>query len=100
MYQSNEMISVKKLLDKLIKPKHPNIIRFDVRAYDTDRMGSIPHVYVYLKDHDDEDELNIDWEIKDVLRYLSIKNHMIRFTLGDDDSASCNQGVLGPLPFR
>ena len=84
MYQSNEMTSVKKLLDKLIKPKHPNIIRFDVRAYDTDRMGSIPHVYVYLKDHDDEDELNIDWEIKDV----SIKNHMIRFTLGDDDSAS------------
>jgi hypothetical protein len=85
MYQSDEMLSVKKLLDKLIKPKHPNIIRFDVRAYDTDRMGSIPHIYVYLKDHDDEDELNIDWEIKDVLRYLSIKNHMIRFTLGDDN---------------
>jgi hypothetical protein len=88
MYQSDEMLAVKKLLDKLIKPKHPNIIRIDVRAYDTDRMGPIPHVYVYLKDHDDEDELNIDWEIKDVLRYLSIKNHMIRFTLGDDDSAS------------
>jgi hypothetical protein len=85
MYQSDEMLSVKKLLDKLIKPKHPNIIRFDVRAYDTDKMGSIPHIYVYLKDHDDEDELNIDWEIKDVLRYLSIKNHMIRFTLGDDN---------------
>lgn len=85
MYQSDEMLSVKKLLDKLIKPKHPNIIRFDVRAYDTDRMGSIPHIYVYLKDHDDEDELNIDWEIKDVLRYLSIKNHMVRFTLGDDN---------------
>jgi hypothetical protein len=82
------MLAVKKLLDKLIKPKHPNIIRIDVRAYDTGRIGSIPHVYVYLKDHDDEDELNIDWEIKDVLRYLSIKNHMIRFTLGDDDSAS------------
>ena len=88
MYQSSEMISVKKLLDKLIKPKHPNIIRFDVRAYDTDRMCAIPHVYVYLKDHDDEDELNIDWEIKDVLRYLSIKSHMISFILGDDDSAS------------
>ncbi len=85
MYQSDEMLAVKKLLDKLIKPKHPNIIRFDVRAYDTDRMGSIPHIYVYLKDHDDEDELNIDWEIKDVLRYLSIKNHMVRFTLGDDN---------------
>ncbi len=85
MYQSEKMLSVKKLLDKLIKPKHPNIIRFDVRAYDTDRMGSIPHIYVYLKDHDDEDELNIDWEIKDVLRYLSIKNHMVRFTLGDDN---------------
>jgi len=85
MYQSEEMLAVKKLLDKLIKPKHPNIIRFDVRAYDTDRMGSIPHIYVYLKDHDDEDELNIDWEIKDVLRYLSIKNHMVRFTLGDDN---------------
>lgn len=85
MYQSEEMLAVKKLLDKLIKPKHPNIIRFDVRAYDTDRMGSIPHIYVYLKDHDDEDEINIDWEIKDVLRYLSIKNHMIRFTLGDDN---------------
>lgn len=85
MYQSEEMLAVKKLLDKLIKPKHPNIIRFDVRAYDTDRMGSIPHIYVYLKDHDDEDEINIDWEIKDVLRYLSIKNHMVRFTLGDDN---------------
>lgn len=85
MYQSDEMLAVKKLLDKLIKPKHPNIIRFDVRAYDTDRMGSIPHIYVYLKDHDDEDELNIDWEIKDVLRYLTIKNHMVRFTLGDDN---------------
>ena len=85
MYQSEEMLAVKKLLDKLIKPKHPNIIRFDVRAYDTDRMGSIPHIYVYLKDHDDEDELNIDWEIKDVLRYLTIKNHMVRFTLGDDN---------------
>jgi hypothetical protein len=85
MYQSDEMLAVKKLLDKLIKPKHPNIIRIDVRAYDTDRMGSIPHIYVYLKDHDDEDELNIDWEIKDVLRYLSIKNHMVRFTLGDDN---------------
>jgi hypothetical protein len=85
MYQSDEMLSVKKLLDKLIKPKHPNIIRFDVRAYDTDKMGSIPHIYVYLKDHDDEDELNIDWEIKDVLRYLTIKNHMVRFTLGDDN---------------
>jgi hypothetical protein len=85
MYQSEKMLSVKKLLDKLIKPKHPNIIRFDVRAYDTDKMGSIPHIYVYLKDHDDEDELNIDWEIKDVLRYLSIKNHMVRFTLGDDN---------------
>ena len=85
MYQSEEMLAVKKLLDKLIKPKHPNIIRFDVRAYDTDKMGSIPHIYVYLKDHDDEDELNIDWEIKDVLRYLSIKNHMVRFTLGDDN---------------
>jgi hypothetical protein len=85
MYQSEEMLAVKKLLDKLIKPKHPNIIRFDVRAYDTDKMGSIPHIYVYLKDHDDEDELNIDWEIKDVLRYLTIKNHMVRFTLGDDN---------------
>ena len=85
MHQSDKMLAVKKLLDKLIKPKHPNIIRFDVRAYDTDRMGSIPHIYVYLKDHDDEDELNIDWEIKDVLRYLSIKNHMVRFTLGDDN---------------
>jgi len=85
MYQSDEMLAVKKLLDKLIKPKHPNIIRFDVRAYDTDKMGSIPHIYVYLKDHDDEDELNIDWEIKDVLRYLTIKNHMVRFTLGDDN---------------
>ena len=85
MYQSEEMLAVKKLLDKLIKPKHPNLIRFDVRAYDTDRMGSIPHIYVYLKDHDDEDELNIDWEIKDVLRYLTIKNHMVRFTLGDDN---------------
>jgi hypothetical protein len=85
MYQSDKMLAVKKLLDKLIKPKHPNIIRFDVRAYDTDKMGSIPHIYVYLKDHDDEDELNIDWEIKDVLRYLTIKNHMVRFTLGDDN---------------
>ena len=85
MYQSDKMLAVKKLLDKLIKPKHPNIIRFDVRAYDTDKMGSIPHIYVYLNDHDDEDELNIDWEIKDVLRYLSIKNHMVRFTLGDDN---------------
>lgn len=85
MYQSEEMLAVKKLLDKLIKPKHPNIIRFDVRAYDTDRMGSIPHIYVYLKDHDDDDELNIDWEIKEVLRYLSIKTHMIRFIVGDDN---------------
>jgi len=88
MYQTNEMLAIKKLLDKLIKPKHPNIIRFDVRAYDTDKMGAIPQVYVYIKETDDDDELNIDWEIKDVLRYLSIKNHMIRFTLGDDDSAS------------
>jgi len=38
MYQSEKMLAVKKLLDKLIKPKHPNIIRFDVRAYDTDKM--------------------------------------------------------------
>jgi hypothetical protein len=88
MYQSGEMLSVKKLLDKLIKPKHPNIIRFDVRAYDTDKLGSIPQVYVYLKGHDDDDELNIDWEIKEVLRYLSIKTHMIRFIVGDDESAS------------
>lgn len=88
MYQLNEMISVKKLLDKLIKPKHPNIIRFDVRAYDTDKMGSIPQIYAYLKEHDDDDELNIDWEIKEVLRYLSIKTHMISFIVGDDDSAS------------
>ena len=84
MYQSNEMISVKKLLDKLIKPKHPNIIRFDVRAYDTDKMGAIPQVYVYVKETDDDDELNIDWEIKDTLRYLGIKSHMIRFVIGDD----------------
>ncbi len=88
MYQSDKMLAVKKLLDKLIKPKHPNIIRFDVRAYDTDKIGSIPQVYVYLKEHDDDDELNIDWEIKDVLRYLSIKTHMIRFIVGDDDLAS------------
>lgn len=88
MYQSDKMLAVKKLLDKLIKPKHPNIIRFDVRAYDTDKIGSIPQVYVYLKEHDDDDELNIDWEIKDVLRYLSIKTHMIRFIIGDDDLAS------------
>jgi hypothetical protein len=88
MYQSGEMLAVKKLLDKLIKPKHPNIIRFDVRAYDTDKLGSIPQVYVYLKGHDDDDELNIDWEIKEVLRYLSIKTHMIRFIVGDDESAS------------
>ncbi len=93
MYQSEEMLAVKKLLDKLIKPKHPNIIRFDVRAYDTDKMGSIPHIYVYLKDHDDEDELNIDWEIKDVLRYLSIKNHMVRFTLGDDNDGTHSRYV-------
>jgi len=51
-------------------------------------MGSIPHVYAYLKEHDDDDELNIDWEIKEVLRYLSIKTHMIRFIVGDDESAS------------
>lgn len=88
MYQSDKMLAVKKLLDKLIKPKHPNIIKFDVRAYDTDKIGSIPQVYVYLKEHDDDDELNIDWEIKDVLRYLSIKTHMIRFIIGDDDLAS------------
>jgi hypothetical protein len=88
MYQSGEMLAVKKLLDKLIKPKHPNIIRFDVRAYDTDKLGSIPQVYVYLKGHDDDDELNVDWEIKEVLRYLSIKTHMIRFIVGDDESAS------------
>ena len=88
MYQSDKMLAVKKLLDRLIKPKHPNIIRFDVRAYDTDKIGSIPQVYVYLKEHDDDDELNIDWEIKDVLRYLSIKTHMIRFIIGDDDLAS------------
>ena len=88
MYQSDRMLAVKKLLDKLIKPKHPNIIKFDVRAYDTDKIGSIPQVYVYLKEHDDDDELNIDWEIKDVLRYLSIKTHMIRFIIGDDDLAS------------
>ena len=88
MYQSDKMLAVKKLLDKLIKPKHPNIIRFDVRAYDTDKIGSIPQVYVYLKEHDDDDELNIDWEIKDVLRYLSVKTHMIRFIIGDDDLAS------------
>lgn len=84
MYQTDEMLAIKKLLDRLIKPKHPNIIRFDVRAYDTDRMGVIPQVYVYLKETDDDDENNIDWEIKDVLRYLSIKNHMISFVLGDD----------------
>lgn len=88
MYQSDKMLAVKKLLDKLIKPKHPNIIRFDVRAYDTDKIGSIPQVYVYLKEHDDDDELNIDWEIKDVLRYLSIKTHMIRFIIGNDDLTS------------
>jgi hypothetical protein len=51
-------------------------------------MGSIPQIYAYLKEHDDDDELNIDWEIKEVLRYLSIKTHMIRFIVGDDDSAS------------
>ena len=62
MYQSDEMLAVKKLLDKLIKPKHPNIIRFDVRAYDTDKLGSIPQIYTYLKEHDDDDELNIDLE--------------------------------------
>jgi hypothetical protein len=88
MYQSEKMLAVKKLLDKLIKPKHPNIIRFDVRAYDTDKMGPIPQIYTYLKEHDDDDELNIDWEIKEVLRYLSIKTHMISFIVGDDDSAS------------
>ena len=49
MYQSDKMLAVKKLLDKLIKPKHPNIIRFDVRAYDTDKLGSIPQVYVHIK---------------------------------------------------
>jgi hypothetical protein len=87
MYQSDKMLAVKKLLDKLIKPKHPNIIRFDVRAYDTDKMGSIPHIYAYLKEHDDDDELNIDWEIKEVLRYLSIKTHMIRFIVGDDSAS-------------
>ena len=84
MYQTNEMLAIKKLLDKLIKPKHPNIIRFDVRAYDTDKMGTIPLVYVYIKETDDDDELNIDWEIKDALRYLGIKSHMIRFVIGDD----------------
>lgn len=87
------MAAVKKLLDKLVKPKHPNIIRFDVRAYDTDKLGSIPHIYTYLKEHNDDDELNIDWEIKEVLRYLSIKNHMIRFIVGDSDDESHSRYV-------
>ena len=47
-------------------------------------MGAIPQVYVYIKETDDDDELNIDWEIKDALRYLGIKSHMIRFVIGDD----------------
>ena len=79
------MLAVKKLLDKLIKPKHPNILGFDVRAYDTDKLGAIPHIYVYVKEHDDDGEINVDWEIKDVLRYLGVKNHMIRFVIGDDN---------------
>ena len=86
MYQSDEMLAVKKLLDRLVKPNHPNMIRFDVRNYDSDKLGVIPNVYVYLKERDDDDENNIDWEIKDVLRYLSIKNHVIRFILDDIDT--------------
>ena len=61
MYQSEQMLAVKKLLDKLIKPKHPNIIRFDVRTYDTDKLGSIPQVYVHIKETDDDDENNTNW---------------------------------------
>ena len=85
MYQTNMMSAVEKLLDRLIKPKHPNVLKFDVRAYDTDKLGAIPHIYVYIKEHDDDDELNVDWEIKDALRYLGVKNHMIRFVVGDDN---------------
>lgn len=85
MFQSPELAAVKKLLDKLILSKHPNINKIDVRAYDTDKLEMIPHIYVYLKEHNDDDELNIDWEIKDVLRYLGIKTHMIRFTISDND---------------
>jgi len=74
-------ISIEKLLNKLVKPKYSNIEFFDVKNMKyKDEFGSdefdYPTIIAYVSSLDDDDKNSIDWEIKDVLKYLGIKYYI------------------------
>ena len=74
--------SIEKLLNKLVKPKYSNIEFFDVKNMKyKDDFGSdeldYPTIIAYVSSlDDDDDKSSIDWEIKDVLKYLGIKYYI------------------------
>ena len=71
--------SIEKLLNKLVKPKYPEIEYFDVKntKYKDEFRGEFdyPTIIVYMNGND-LDKSEIDWEIKDVLKYLGIKYYV------------------------
>ena len=71
--------SIEKLLNKLVKPKYPEIEYFDVKniKYKDEFRGEFdyPTIIVHMSGHD-LDKSSIDWEIKDVLKYLGIKYYI------------------------
>ena len=70
--------SIEKLLNKLVKPKYSNIEFFDVKnmkyknEFSSDEID-YPTIIAHVSSLDDDDRNSIDWEIKDVLKYLGIK---------------------------
>jgi hypothetical protein len=81
MVQTPQLSAITKLLENLVMPKFPNITKFDVTVNNDNNLDPIPNVKVFLKEWDEDDENNIDWAIKEVLKYLSIKYHYIVFDL-------------------
>jgi hypothetical protein len=81
MVQTPQLLSITKLLENLVMPNFPNITKFDVTVNNDNNLDPIPNVKVFLKEWDEDDENNIDWAIKEVLKYLSIKYHYIVFDL-------------------
>jgi|LakMenEpi03Aug12_release.lakeMendotaPanAssembly.Ray.scaffolds.fasta_scaffold611826_2 hypothetical protein len=81
MVQTPQLSAITKLLENLVMPNFPNITKFDVTVNNDNNLDPIPNVKVFLKEWDEDDENNIDWAIKEVLKYLSIKYHYIVFDL-------------------
>ena len=74
-------MSIEKLLNKLVKPKYPNIEYFAIKniKYKDEFRGDAfdyPIIIAYVNSLDDDDRNSIDWEIKDVLKYLGIKYYV------------------------